>query len=94
MDKSPGAASLAAAPPLLKVSPSSLHCESGCLIPNFPDGDGAVNDGALNAMQYLTNILSSKVYDVAYESPLQLAQKLSDRWGVNVWLKREDLQPV
>ncbi|CAA2990627.1 threonine dehydratase biosynthetic, chloroplastic-like [Olea europaea subsp. europaea] len=94
VDKSPGAASLAAAAPLLKVSPSSLHCESGCLIPNFPAGDGAVSDGALNAMQYLTNILSSKVYDVAYESPLQLAQKLSDRWGVNVWLKREDLQPV
>ncbi|CAI9778961.1 unnamed protein product [Fraxinus pennsylvanica] len=94
VDKSPRAASLAAAPPLLKVSPSSLHCESGYLIPNFPDGNGALSDGALNAMQYLTNILSSKVYDVAYESPLQLAEKLSKRWGVNVWLKREDLQPV
>ncbi|KAL3839732.1 hypothetical protein ACJIZ3_024323 [Penstemon smallii] len=76
--------------PLLSVSPSSLQCPSGYLVPNEnPD-----NGGTLNAMEYLTNILSSKVYDVAYESPLQLAAKLSERWGVNVWLKREDLQPV
>ncbi|KAK4481128.1 hypothetical protein RD792_012005 [Penstemon davidsonii] len=76
--------------PLLSVSPSSLQCPSGYLVPNEnPD-----NGGILNAMEYLTNILSSKVYDVAYESPLQLAAKLSERWGVNVWLKREDLQPV
>ncbi|KAL2502688.1 Threonine dehydratase biosynthetic [Forsythia ovata] len=79
--------------PLLRVSPSSLQCESGYLIPNNLDNDG-VSNGTLNAMEYLTNILASKVYDVAYESPLQLATKLSERWGVNVWLKREDLQPV
>ncbi|KAJ4845406.1 LOW QUALITY PROTEIN: Threonine dehydratase 1 biosynthetic, chloroplastic [Turnera subulata] len=47
-----------------------------------------------DAMGYLTNILSSKVYEVAIESPLQLAPKLTKRIGVNVWLKREDLQPV
>ncbi|KAL2509153.1 threonine dehydratase biosynthetic [Forsythia ovata] len=93
VDKSLRAPPLAP-PPLLRVSPSSLQCDSGYLIPNIPDGNGAVRDGALNAMKYLTNILSSKVYDVAYESPLQLAPKLSNRWGVNVWLKREDLQPV
>ncbi|KAK4396438.1 Threonine dehydratase 1 biosynthetic, chloroplastic [Sesamum angolense] len=80
--------------PLLRVSPSSLQCESGYLVPNENPGDGAVSHGTLNAMEYLTNILSSKVYDVAYESPLQLATKMSERWGVNVWLKREDLQPV
>ena len=45
-------------------------------------------------MEYLTSVLSSKVYDVAIESPLQLATKLSDRLGVNLWIKREDLQPV
>lgn len=45
-------------------------------------------------MEYLTNILSSKVYDVAIESPLELATKLSERLGVRVWMKREDLQPV
>lgn len=57
-------------------------------------GNGAGREGTLSAMDYLTNILASKVYDVAYESPLQLAPKLSERWGANVWLKREDLQPV
>lgn len=45
-------------------------------------------------MEYLTNILSAKVYDVAIESPLQFAPKLSERLGVKVFLKREDLQPV
>lgn len=79
--------------PLLVVPPSSLQCESGCLVPNRHRGSGGA-DGTLNAMEYLTNILSSKVYDVAYESPLQLAPKLSERWGSNVWLKREDFQPV
>ncbi|KAK4478694.1 hypothetical protein RD792_014188 [Penstemon davidsonii] len=80
--------------PLLRVSPSSLQRESGFLIPNEHLDSNAVGTGALNAMEYLTNILSSKVYDVAYESPLQLATKLSERCGVNIWLKREDLQPV
>ncbi|EPS59945.1 chloroplast threonine deaminase 1, partial [Genlisea aurea] len=80
--------------PLLKVSPSSLQCESGYLVPNKNMGYGISGDGTLSPMQYLTNILGSKVYDLAYESPLQLASKLSGSWGVNVWLKREDLQPV
>ncbi|XP_022863151.1 threonine dehydratase biosynthetic, chloroplastic [Olea europaea var. sylvestris] len=79
--------------PLSRVSPCSLQCESGYLIPNDLDIGGVCN-GTLNAMEYLTNILASKVYDVAHESPLQLANKLSERLGVNVWLKREDLQPV
>ncbi|XP_055807400.1 threonine dehydratase 1 biosynthetic, chloroplastic [Solanum dulcamara] len=76
--------------PLLRVSPSSLQCEPGFLIPNSP----VLGSGGLIGYEYLTNILSSKVYDVAYETPLQKAPKLSERLGVNVWLKREDLQPV
>ncbi|MCD7448373.1 Threonine dehydratase biosynthetic, chloroplastic [Datura stramonium] len=76
--------------PLLRVSPSSLQCEPGCLIPNSP----VLGSGGLVGYEYLTNILSSKVYDIAYETPLQNAPKLSERLGVNVWLKREDLQPV
>ncbi|KAL1545768.1 Threonine dehydratase biosynthetic, chloroplastic [Salvia divinorum] len=80
--------------PILVVPPSSLLCESGYLLPNRYRGNCAAGDGTLNAMEYLTTILSSKVYDVAYESPLQLASKLSDRLGANVWLKREDFQPV
>ncbi|PHT36808.1 Threonine dehydratase biosynthetic, chloroplastic [Capsicum baccatum] len=76
--------------PLLRVSPSSLQCEPGYLIPNTP----VLGSGGLVGYEYLTNILSSKVYDVAYETPLQNAPKLSERLGVKVWLKREDLQPV
>nr|XP_016455948.1 PREDICTED: threonine dehydratase biosynthetic, chloroplastic-like [Nicotiana tabacum] len=76
--------------PLLVVSPNSLRCEPGYLIPNYPVG----GNGGENGFQYLVDILGTKVYDVANESPLQLAPKLSQKLGVNVWLKREDLQPV
>jgi len=38
-------------------------------------------------------ILKARVYDVAIESPLELAPRLSKRLGCNVLLKREDLQP-
>ncbi|KAK6942709.1 Threonine dehydratase, ACT-like domain [Dillenia turbinata] len=79
---------------LKKVSADSLQYESGFLgaVPIREEMD--VGDGVINAMGYLTNILSSKVYDVAIESPLQFATKLSERLGARVWLKREDLQPV
>ena len=40
------------------------------------------------------NILTSRVYDVAVISPLEKARKLSQELGCNVYLKREDLQPV
>jgi threonine dehydratase len=43
---------------------------------------------------YLQRILKAKVYDVAIESPLDLAPRLSRRLGHEVRLKREDLQPV
>jgi threonine dehydratase len=45
-------------------------------------------------MDYLQRILTARVYDVAVESPLELAAKLSSRVGNQVWLKREDTQPV
>lgn len=45
-------------------------------------------------LDYLQRILNARVYDVAIESPLQLASKLSARLGNQVWLKREDMQPV
>src|SRR3954471_8566466 len=45
-------------------------------------------------LDYLQRILTARVYDVAVESPLELARKLSDRLGNRVWLKREDTQPV
>ena len=44
--------------------------------------------------QYVKMILTSRVYDVAVETPLQPAGQLSKRLGNKVLLKREDLQPV
>jgi threonine dehydratase len=43
---------------------------------------------------YIERILKARVYDVAIESPLDPAPRLSRRLGNQVFLKREDLQPV
>ena len=43
---------------------------------------------------YLQRILKARVYDVAQETPLEQAKRLSARLGNTVLLKREDLQPV
>jgi threonine dehydratase len=43
---------------------------------------------------YLQRILTSRVYDVALETPLQAAPRLSARLGNEIWFKREDLQPI
>ena len=51
-------------------------------------------DAPLGLMDYLQKILTARVYDVAVESPLELAKRLSERLGNRVWLKREDCQPV
>jgi len=45
-------------------------------------------------IDYLQRILNARVYDVAIESPLELASVLSARVGNRVLLKREDQQPV
>lgn len=45
-------------------------------------------------LDYLQRILNARVYDVAIESPLHLANKLSARLENQVWLKREDTQPT
>ena len=45
-------------------------------------------------IDYLQKILTAKVYDVAIESPLDVASTLSHRLGNRVLLKREDQQPV
>ncbi|KAG8062335.1 hypothetical protein GUJ93_ZPchr0003g17134 [Zizania palustris] len=99
-------AALAAAPPvpMRQVVPESLQHQSGYLVRGrwaegkAVEGEGVEAAGGARggpgAMEYLTSVLSSKVYDVAIESPLQLATKLSERLSVNLWIKREDLQPV
>ena len=43
---------------------------------------------------YPKKIMSARVYDVAIESPLDPMPRLSERLGLPVLLKREDLQPV
>jgi len=45
-------------------------------------------------VDYLQKILTAKVYDVAVETPLELAPTLSTRLGNRVLLKREDQQAV
>ena len=43
---------------------------------------------------YLKKILTSRVYDVAIESPLELAPLLSARMDNRIYYKREDMQSV
>ncbi|KAM1100125.1 hypothetical protein ACFX2I_006661 [Malus domestica] len=78
------------------VAPETLQYESGFLgaVPDkLVEGEGS-SDDIHDAMSYLTKILTSKAYDVAIESPLDYASKLSEKLHVNIWLKREDLQPI
>ena len=44
--------------------------------------------------QLLHDVLTSRVYDVARETALDPAPRLSERLGNEVLLKREDLQPI
>jgi threonine dehydratase len=46
------------------------------------------------APDYLRRILNARVYEVARESELDFAPRLSARLGNNIWLKREDNQAV
>src|SRR6476469_4533988 len=50
--------------------------------------------GVAVASPYIERILKARVYDVAIESPLDLAPSLSRRLGNRILLKREDQQPV
>ena len=43
---------------------------------------------------YLERILKARVYEVAIETPLEEALRLTERLGNRVLFKREDLQPV
>ena len=44
--------------------------------------------------RYIKKILSANVYDVAVETPVDLASSLSKRLANNILIKREDLQPI
>ena len=45
-------------------------------------------------IDYLEKILTARVYDVAQETPLERAPRLSNRLGNSLYLKREDVQSV
>jgi threonine dehydratase len=49
---------------------------------------------AVSTADFVERILKARVYDVAIESPLERAARLSKRLDNEILLKREDLQPV
>ncbi|MCY4040736.1 MAG: threonine ammonia-lyase, biosynthetic [Gammaproteobacteria bacterium] len=53
-----------------------------------------MRSGASTLDAYAKRIDAARIYDVAIQSPLQAALKLTRRTGNQVLLKREDLQPV
>ena len=58
------------------------------------DTDLGEDDGTAQLRALVGSILSAPVYDVALETPLQFAPRLSANLNNQVLLKREDLQPV
>src|SRR5688572_22387870 len=50
--------------------------------------------GVVRADEMVRSILNSRVYDVVTATPLDPARRLSRRTGHQVFLKREDLQPI
>jgi threonine dehydratase len=58
------------------------------------DDPSRVADNPMTIDAMLRLVLTSRVYDVAEETPLEQAPRLSTRLGNDVLLKREDLQPI
>ena len=59
---------------------------------SFAPVSGTAESG--HDFDYLRMILTARVYDAAVETPLVLAKSLSERTGNEIYLKREDTQPV
>ena len=59
-----------------------------------PTATSSAASTPLSIQDYLRKILTSHVYDVAIETPLDEARSLSRRLGHHVLFKREDKQPV
>lgn len=49
---------------------------------------------AMPSHDYLRAILTSRVYEAAIETPVTAMRRLGARMGCEIWLKREDQQPV
>jgi len=60
----------------------------------FAEDRPVCDNRGMDAINYLDLIRDAKVYDVAIETPLELANLLSARLGNKILMKREDLQPV
>jgi threonine dehydratase len=60
----------------------------------FAEDRPVCDNRGMDAINYLDLIRDANVYDVAIETPLELANLLSARLGNKILMKREDLQPV
>lgn len=75
--------------------PADLFRCPGCVDPACQGAFGCAGfPWRLEPGGYLRKILTSKVYDVALETPMQKAEGLSDKFKNTILFKREDLQPV
>jgi threonine dehydratase len=61
---------------------------------SFAQGLPVCDNRDMDSINYLDLIRDANVYDVAIETPLELAKLLSARLGNKILMKREDLQPV
>jgi threonine dehydratase len=78
------------------VSPASSAREFANLLRSKRVEERRTSETArpIGTRNLLHDVLTSRVYEVARETPLEPAPRLSRRLGVEVLLKREDLQPV
>jgi threonine dehydratase len=77
------------------TSPNDVFRCAGCVEPACQGPFGCAGfPWRLEQGGYLREILTSKVYDVAVETPMEHAKGLSSKFDNEILLKREDLQPV
>lgn len=75
--------------------PADVYRCAACERPECQTAAGCVKSTwRANPLDYVRKVLTARVYDVAVESPLELAPRLSERLGAALYLKREDAQPV
>ncbi len=71
----------------------SHNCDEEGTLGN-PDPPTGIAIHAMQDTDYVQLIHEANVYDLASNSPLQRAERLSAKLSNDIWLKREDLQPV
>jgi len=78
----------------LPLFPNREEVQKKGSVPCFPANVLAGQPVDRMQESYVERILKARVYDVAVETPLEEAPRLSRRLGNRVLFKREDLQPV